>query len=212
MFSKPSLFQKRISLSQITKPFSESPLDLLNPILSPSNETDSVLELSSEKSGLRLTFSTNRTSSFRSASWTTHLGGLESGVQFYTNNYASAANGARKKIHGGSGKVGDGYSPSCEYFLWLFTFELSVRVIDTRLQPPHSSNSMNRPLRSCFRPCRGMAMTHCSLPTKCIITLSKWMLPFDKTKWTDNLTKRCRQKDAPSHAGRKCMSKICIYE
>ena len=68
VFSKPSLFQKRISLSQITKPFSESPLDLLNPILSPSNETDSVLELSSEKSGLRLTFSTNRTSSFRSAS------------------------------------------------------------------------------------------------------------------------------------------------
>ena len=32
----------------------------------------------------------------------------ESGVQFYTANFQTGA-GTRKKIHGGSGKEGDGY-------------------------------------------------------------------------------------------------------
>lgn len=36
---------------------------------------------------------------------------VEPGVQFYTNNLSAPEKGARKKIHGGSGSVGDGYPP-----------------------------------------------------------------------------------------------------
>ena len=36
-------------------------------------------------------------------------------MQFYTNNFAVPEKGARKKIHGGSGAVGDGYGPGSEY-------------------------------------------------------------------------------------------------
>ncbi|KIM80392.1 hypothetical protein PILCRDRAFT_822524 [Piloderma croceum F 1598] len=96
MFSKPALSVKRINLSDITK----TSVDLLEPILSSSGETESVVELSSDESGLRLTFSTNQT-----------------GVQFYSNNYASPGGGTRKKIHGGSGNVGDGYGPGSAAFL-----------------------------------------------------------------------------------------------
>ncbi|EIM91577.1 galactose mutarotase-like protein [Stereum hirsutum FP-91666 SS1] len=49
-----------------------------------------VVELASEKSGLKLSFDTN-----------------QSGVQFYSYNF-STGDGARKKIHGGSGKAGPG--------------------------------------------------------------------------------------------------------
>ncbi|THH17897.1 hypothetical protein EW146_g2994 [Bondarzewia mesenterica] len=51
---------------------------------------DSVVELASKKSGLRLSFETN-----------------QSGVQFYSNNFATG-DGAKKRIHGGSGKAGPG--------------------------------------------------------------------------------------------------------
>jgi len=96
MFSKPAPSDKRINLSDITG----TSVDLLKPILSSFGETESVVELSSDESGLRLTFSTNQT-----------------GVQFYSNNYASPGGGARKKIHGGSGNVGDGYGPGSAAFL-----------------------------------------------------------------------------------------------
>ena len=57
-------------------------------------EVDPVVVIGSERSGLRLSFDTN-----------------QSGVQFYSNNLTVAEKGARKKIHGGSGAVGDGYTP-----------------------------------------------------------------------------------------------------
>jgi hypothetical protein len=48
MFSKPALSDKRINLSDITG----TSVDLLKPILSSSGETESVVELSSDESGL----------------------------------------------------------------------------------------------------------------------------------------------------------------
>jgi hypothetical protein len=56
MFSKSALSDKRINLSDITG----TSVDLLKPILSSSGERESVVELSSDESGLKLTFSTNR--------------------------------------------------------------------------------------------------------------------------------------------------------
>ena len=41
-------------------------------------------------------------------------------MQFYTNNFAVPEKGARKKIHGGSGAVGDGYTPGCALSLFFF--------------------------------------------------------------------------------------------
>ena len=35
----------------------------------------------------------------------------EAGVQFYIKIFAVPDKGARKKIHGGTGSVGDGYGP-----------------------------------------------------------------------------------------------------
>ena len=55
-------------------------------------------------------------------------------MQFYTNNFAAPEKSARKKIHGGSGAVGDGYTPGCAsssyYFLTLFllTFMFVFRI------------------------------------------------------------------------------------
>ncbi|KAI0760986.1 galactose mutarotase-like protein [Trametes elegans] len=54
--------------------------------------SEEVVSLASAKSGLRVSFATN-----------------QPGVQFYTNNQSAPEKGARKKIHGGSGSVGDGY-------------------------------------------------------------------------------------------------------
>lgn len=56
MLSNPSASDKRIKLFDIAG----TSVDLLKPILSPSNETHSVVELNSDESGLRLTFDTNR--------------------------------------------------------------------------------------------------------------------------------------------------------
>ena len=39
----------------------------------------------------------------------------ESGVQFYTNYFSDPAKTARKAIHGGNGKVGDGYVRNSTY-------------------------------------------------------------------------------------------------
>ncbi|GBE88173.1 galactose mutarotase-like protein [Sparassis latifolia] len=61
---------------------------------------DSVVELESDRSGLRLAFDTN-----------------QSGVQFYTNNGSDPSKTARKKIHGGSGSKGDGYDAGSAAFL-----------------------------------------------------------------------------------------------
>ena len=41
-------------------------------------------------------------------------------MQFYTNNFAVPDKGARKKIHGGSGAVGDGYGPGSTSSFSLF--------------------------------------------------------------------------------------------
>jgi len=61
-----------------------------------------VVELSSQKSGLKLKFDSN-----------------QQGAMFYSNALAKTTSGARKKIHGGSGISGDGnaYSPSTAVFL-----------------------------------------------------------------------------------------------
>ncbi|KZT67902.1 galactose mutarotase-like protein, partial [Daedalea quercina L-15889] len=70
-------------------------------LLAPAEEdADAVVELEGAKSGLTLAFHTN-----------------QSGVQFYSNNFASPAATARKKIHGGSGALGDGYEPGSAAFL-----------------------------------------------------------------------------------------------
>ncbi|KAJ4477510.1 galactose mutarotase-like domain-containing protein [Lentinula aciculospora] len=85
-------------------------LDLLKDVLTPSgaegaargNRSDPVVELSSDKSGLKLVFETN-----------------QDGTMFYSNAWADPVKGARKKIHGGSGikDKGDGYVPGTAAFL-----------------------------------------------------------------------------------------------
>ncbi|KAF5374514.1 hypothetical protein D9615_009094 [Tricholomella constricta] len=89
-----------------------SKLDLIKDIVQPSNDEQGnptrgnrlapVVELCSEKSGIKLVFDTN-----------------QPGVMFYANGLATAASGARKKIHGGSGISGhgDSYSPGTAAFL-----------------------------------------------------------------------------------------------
>ncbi|TFK65110.1 galactose mutarotase-like protein [Pluteus cervinus] len=75
--------------------------DLLKDLLK-GTRTDTLVELSSAKSGLKLLFDSN-----------------QHGVMFYSNNLAKATNGARKKIHGGSGISGNGdaYAPGTAVFL-----------------------------------------------------------------------------------------------
>ncbi|KAJ8516792.1 hypothetical protein ONZ45_g5931 [Pleurotus djamor] len=101
---------------KLPKHFDESSLkdasfDLLKDVLKPTHDPatsktptrgDTVVELASDKSGLKLVFDTN-----------------QSGVMFYSNNLANPATGVRKKIHGGSGKpdAGDGYGPGTAAFL-----------------------------------------------------------------------------------------------
>ncbi|KIK66891.1 hypothetical protein GYMLUDRAFT_37958 [Collybiopsis luxurians FD-317 M1] len=96
---------KRLSSSEFTPE-----LDLLKDILTPSgaeggargDRPDPVVELSSDKSGLKLLFDTN-----------------QDGTMFYSNAWADPSRGARKKIHGGSGIMnnGDGYIPGSAAFL-----------------------------------------------------------------------------------------------
>lgn len=38
----------------------------------------------------------------------------ESGVQYYSDNFSDPSRTSRKKIHGGNGNVGDGYTPQCK--------------------------------------------------------------------------------------------------
>ncbi|KDR68533.1 hypothetical protein GALMADRAFT_146199 [Galerina marginata CBS 339.88] len=80
--------------------------DFLKDLLLTSNDKGSRPEplviISSAKSGLKLEFDSN-----------------QHGVMFYSNAMANVANGARKKIHGGSGISGngDGYGPGTAAFL-----------------------------------------------------------------------------------------------
>jgi len=92
----PSVIPTRVSLDTFDT------LDLIQEVVNPSNTTaTSVVELTSEKSGLKLTFESN-----------------QSGVQFYSGNFVGKE-GARKKIHGGTGKINsdDGYGGGCAAFL-----------------------------------------------------------------------------------------------
>ncbi|KAL0563997.1 hypothetical protein V5O48_018059 [Marasmius crinis-equi] len=96
---------KQVPLSSFNDKF-----DLLADVLRPSNgpnasrgaRPDSVVELASEKSGIKLVFDTN-----------------QSGAMFYSNIGASPSKGARKKIHGGSGikNHGDAYPEWAAAFL-----------------------------------------------------------------------------------------------
>ncbi|KAG9018950.1 hypothetical protein FRB90_007941 [Tulasnella sp. 427] len=77
-----------------------TPVNLTQP-LTQGPEADQVpVELSSKQTGIRITFETN-----------------QPGVQFYTGNGLDGSTGSRKKIHGGSGSVGDGYQPQTGAFL-----------------------------------------------------------------------------------------------
>ncbi|TFK36743.1 galactose mutarotase-like domain-containing protein [Crucibulum laeve] len=104
--SANSTIPTRVPLSKFNAEF-----DLLKDLVRPSNNKDSggrgsraapVVELSSERSGIKLVFDTN-----------------QHGVMFYANGLASPTKGARKKIHGGSGvrDKGDAYGPGTAAFL-----------------------------------------------------------------------------------------------
>ncbi|KAI0635548.1 galactose mutarotase-like protein [Trametes polyzona] len=85
-------------------------LDLVGAALSRDGPAgEEVVSLTGGKSGLRISFATNR--------WNPSTLLLEPGVQFYSNNLSVPEKGARKKIHGGSGAVGDGYPPGTAAFL-----------------------------------------------------------------------------------------------
>ncbi|KAI0034751.1 galactose mutarotase-like protein [Vararia minispora EC-137] len=92
----PSIAAKhRITAEEFT-PELNAVADVLKP-----GAADGVVELASEKSGIRLVFGTN-----------------QSGVQFYSYNFASGE-GSRKRIHGGSGSFGpgEGYPATSAVFL-----------------------------------------------------------------------------------------------
>jgi len=121
------LFSPRsgVSPTRISEKELSSGIDLLKDILT-SEDKEPVVELESEKSGLKLTFDTN-----------------QSGVQFYSNNLTSPSKGARKKIHGGSGisGAGDSYGVGSAAFLefheplaaWLHPSTLGASQDDTLL-------------------------------------------------------------------------------
>ncbi|TFL02352.1 galactose mutarotase-like protein [Pterulicium gracile] len=102
----PAQIPKRFASSKLS---ADSEHDLVKDIVEPAGtprqpngqRADSVVELSSKASGLKLLFDTN-----------------QSGVMFYTNNWANK-DGARKKIHGGTGikGTGNGYVPGSAAFL-----------------------------------------------------------------------------------------------
>ncbi|KAK7021297.1 hypothetical protein VNI00_017472 [Paramarasmius palmivorus] len=81
-----------------------SSADYLKEILKPGavSTEDTVTELASDTSGIRLSFDTN-----------------QGGAMFYSNTLSKASGSARKKIHGGSGgfEAGDGYEPGTAAFL-----------------------------------------------------------------------------------------------
>ena len=90
-------------------------LDLVGAALSRDGPAaEELVSLEGAKSGLRIGFSSNRAFppvQHPEISVADFASIPESGVQFYTNNFAVPENGARKKIHGGSGSVGDRYGP-----------------------------------------------------------------------------------------------------
>ena len=95
-------------------------------------------------------------------------------MQFYTNNFAVPEKGARKKIHGGSGAIGDGYTPGCASS--LFSFFLSLERpdadFDTGEQPRRSSSSTRRSRRGSTRSRAGLwATTRSSRRARCTTTL-----------------------------------------
>jgi len=90
----------RIPASQLTDDANYL-TELLRP-LGRESAPSTLIALSSEKSGLKLQFGSN-----------------QHGAMFYSNAMSNPANGARKKIHGGSGIPGDGaaYGPSTAAFI-----------------------------------------------------------------------------------------------
>ncbi|KAG5645095.1 hypothetical protein DXG03_006909 [Asterophora parasitica] len=120
-----SQFPTRLPLSSFN-----SKLDLIKDIIQPSNDEqgkptrgnrpEPVVELSSEKSGIKLVFDTNRTSQPSILQPRTRITfETERGVMFYSNTFGNPASGARKKIHGGSGISGhgDSYGSATAVFL-----------------------------------------------------------------------------------------------
>ncbi|CDO71819.1 hypothetical protein BN946_scf184939.g43 [Trametes cinnabarina] len=111
-------------------------LDLVGAALSRDGPaSEEVASLAGGKSGLRVSFSTNQL-----------------GVQFYTNNLSVPEKGARKKIHGGSGAVGDGYPPGTAAFLefhaplaaWIHPQTRGPLGEDTLLAPGEVYNNFVR--------------------------------------------------------------------
>ncbi|CCL98625.1 uncharacterized protein FIBRA_00627 [Fibroporia radiculosa] len=104
-------------------------------VLPALEDQQSLVELASPKSGLRLNFSSN-----------------QSGVQFYSNNFSQPDKTARKKIHGGSGEKGDGYEPGSAAFLefheplaaWLHPETIGRTGSDTLLASGELYNSFVR--------------------------------------------------------------------
>ncbi|KAH8112722.1 galactose mutarotase-like protein [Phellopilus nigrolimitatus] len=93
--SAPAPVPARVPLSDLSK------TDLIQDIVHPKETKDALVELASDKSGLKLSFFSN-----------------QSGVQFYSGGFIQPES-ARKKIHGGSGelKKGDGYKAGAAAFL-----------------------------------------------------------------------------------------------
>ncbi|KAI0755969.1 galactose mutarotase-like protein [Irpex lacteus] len=106
------------------------------------DEATAPVTLASEKSGLKVVFESN-----------------QSGVQFYSNNFASPTASSRKKIHGGSGSspsassfAKDGYEPASAAFLefheplaaWLHPETRTNKQEDTLLGVGEVVNSFVR--------------------------------------------------------------------
>ena len=127
--------------------------DLLAAILNTEPvPASSLVELSSAKSGLRLSFNSNREccQRLRPRISLNKFYGSESGVQFYSNNLTNEKNGARKKIHGGSGVSGAGGSYNAgsayRYLILQMIRELTRygSLPPTQLPPSWSFTSLSR--------------------------------------------------------------------
>ncbi|KAH9921186.1 galactose mutarotase-like protein [Epithele typhae] len=118
-----------------------------------------VVSLTGGKSGLRISFATN-----------------QSGVHFYSNNFSAPEKTARKKIHGGSGSVGDGYTPGSAAFLgfqasfatWLDPTTRVREDEDTMLTSGQVYNNSTRmdvwykaPPRDASKRRRGRSINYC---------------------------------------------------
>lgn len=119
--------------------------DLIQDIINPSSkqgesQSSPVVQLSSDRSGLKLSFFTNRAYAIDVVDLNAVSSNmdLESGVQFYSGNFVGPTS-SRKKIHGGSGELGkgDGYKAGGECLKLQFKFYLSIPFLPQR---PHFSN------------------------------------------------------------------------